>query len=43
MRFKLTVIATGFSKLFRTREAAERFAERILGLRQGAFKVDAIA
>jgi hypothetical protein len=41
--FKLIVLASGFSKLFTTREAAERFAELILGLKQRAFRVDAIA
>jgi hypothetical protein len=43
MKFKLVVLASGFSKLFTTREAAERFAELVLGLKQGAFRVDAIA
>src|ERR1700689_1847653 len=43
MKFKLIVLASGFSKLFTTREAAERFAELVLGLKQGAFRVDAIA
>jgi hypothetical protein len=43
MKFKLIVLASGFSKLFTTREAAERFAELILGLRRGALTFDAIA
>jgi hypothetical protein len=43
MKFKLIVLASGFSKLFTTPEAAERFAELILRLKQGAFRVDAIA
>jgi hypothetical protein len=43
MKFKLIVLASGFSNLFTTREAAERFAELVLGLKQGAFRVDAIA
>jgi len=43
MKFKLTVLASGFSKLFTTREAAERFAVVMLGLAVTAYKVEAIA
>jgi hypothetical protein len=43
MKFKLTVLASGFSKLFTTREAADRFATVVLGLTATAYKVEAIA
>jgi hypothetical protein len=43
MKFKLTVLVSGYSKLFTTREAAERFATVLLGLREAAYKVEAIA
>jgi hypothetical protein len=42
MKFKMTVLASGFSKLFTTREAADRFATVVLGLAVKAFKVEPI-
>jgi hypothetical protein len=42
MKFKLTVLASGYSKLFTTREAAERWAGLVLGLKRVAYKIDAI-
>jgi hypothetical protein len=42
MHFKLTVLASGHSKLFTTREAAERWAGLMLGLKIGMYKIDAI-
>jgi hypothetical protein len=42
MKFKLTVLASGYSKLFTTHEAAERFAVMILGLESVAYTVEPI-
>lgn len=42
MNFKLTVPVSGYSKLFTTREAAERWAGLMLGLKLGMYKIDAI-
>jgi hypothetical protein len=42
MKYKLTVLVSGFSKLFTTREAAERFATLVLGLAVAAYKVESI-
>jgi hypothetical protein len=42
MKYKLTVLASGYSKLFTTREAAERFAVKVLGLESMAYKVEPI-
>jgi hypothetical protein len=42
MKFKLTVLASGYSKWFTTREAAERWAVLVLGLKREAYKIDAI-
>jgi hypothetical protein len=43
MNLKMTVLVSGFSKLFTTREAADRFATLVLGLAVTAFKVEPIA
>jgi len=42
MNFKLTVLASGYSKLFTTRDAAERWAGLMLGLKRGMYKIDAV-
>jgi hypothetical protein len=42
MKYKLTVLVSGFSKLFTTREAAERWATLVLGLEVAAYKVESI-
>jgi hypothetical protein len=42
VKFKLTVLTSGYSKLFTTCEAAERWARLVLGLKRGAYKIDAI-
>lgn len=42
MKFKLTVLASGYSKLFTTREAAERWAGFVLGLKREAYKIDTV-
>jgi hypothetical protein len=42
MKYKLTVIASGFTKWFTTREAAERWARLVLGLKPGAYEIDPI-
>lgn len=42
MKFKLTVLASGYSKLFTTRDAAERFASLVLGLNGVSYKIEPI-
>jgi hypothetical protein len=42
VKFKLTVLASGCSKLFTTREAAERWAGLVLGLKREAYKIDTV-
>lgn len=42
MQFKMTVLASGYCKEFTTREAAVRFAEVMLGLAPGAYKIEGI-
>jgi hypothetical protein len=42
MKFKLTVLASGYSKLFTTRDAAERFATLVLGLDGVCYKIEPI-
>jgi hypothetical protein len=42
MKFKLTVLVSGYSKLFTTHEAAERWAEVVLGLKREAYKIDTV-
>ena len=42
MKFKLTVLASGSSKLFTTRDAAERFATLVLGLDGVCYKIEPI-
>ena len=42
IKFKLTVLASGCSKLFTTREAAERWAGLVLGLKREAYKIDTV-
>jgi hypothetical protein len=42
MKFRLTVLASGYSKFFTTREAAERWAGLMLGLKRGTYKIDEI-
>lgn len=43
MKFKMTVLASGFSKDFTTRQAAERYAEMVLGLEPTSYKVERLA
>ena len=42
MKFKLIVLASGYSKLFTTRDAAERFAALVLGLDGVSYKIEPI-
>jgi hypothetical protein len=43
MKYKMTVLASGYSKDFTTREAAERFAEVMLGLERMAYKIEPLS
>lgn len=42
MKFKLIVLASGYEKLFTSREAAERFAGLVLGLATASYKIEPI-
>jgi hypothetical protein len=42
MKFKMTVLLSGYSKEFTTREAAERWAEVILRLKRDSYKIETL-
>jgi hypothetical protein len=43
MKFTMTVLVSGYSKQFTTREAAERYAEMVMGLKRKSYKIEPIA